>query len=87
MPGIKTRELLDVLSNGDFHSIQLKGLQNGSFVMMIERRSGFFYHENSNGVIKEYPKVDNALIWVKRKSTVKAVLVDIEIWQDDLRKR
>jgi hypothetical protein len=55
--------------------------------MMIERRSGFFYHENSNGVIKEYPRVDNALIWLKRKTTVKAVLVDIEIWQDDLRKR
>ena len=87
MPRIKTVELLVILDTGDFKAIRLKGLQNGSFYMMIESAKGSFIHESADGRIKEYPKADNALAWLKRKASVKEVVVDIEIWQADSEKR
>ena len=83
MPRIRTEELLDRISAGDFTAIKLKGLQDGSFFMMIETATGAFIHENPKGNIKEYPKVENALAWLKRKANIKEVVVDIEIWKAD----
>ncbi len=68
MARIRTPELLDLLAQNVFTSIKLKGLQNGTFCMMIETAEGSFIHENSDGSIKEYPKADNALAWLKRKA-------------------
>ena len=76
-----------ILDTGDFTAVRLKGLQNGSFYMMIESAKGSFIHESSDGSIKEYPKADNALAWLKRKASIKEVVVDIEIWQVDSEKR
>jgi hypothetical protein len=83
MPRIRTAELLDVLARNAFTVIKLKGLQNGTFCMMIETADGSFIHENSDGNIKEYPKADNALGWLKRKARINEVLVDLEIWKAD----
>jgi len=83
MPRIKTAELLERVTNGDFEVIKLKGLQGGTFYMVLETLDGSFIHESSDGAVKEYPKVDNALTWLKRKTSTREVVVDIEIWQAD----
>jgi hypothetical protein len=83
MPRIRTAELLAVLAQNAFTAIKLKGLQNGTFYMIIETPEGSFIHENPDGNIKEYPKADNALAWLKRKARIKEVVVDLEIWKAD----
>jgi len=86
MPRIKSEELLERVAKGDFNAIKLKGLQAGSFYMVLETADGPLIHESSKGSIKEYPKVDHALAWLKRKTSVKEVVIDIEIWRDDAKK-
>jgi len=83
MPRTKTTQLLERIANGDFEVIKLKGLQGGTFCMILESSDGSFIHESSDGSVKEYPKVDYALTWLKRKTGVNVVVVDIEIWQVD----
>ena len=83
MLGIKSTELLNRIDKGDFTSLTLKGLQNGSFLMLLETNDGCFIHEHLNGEGKEYPKVDHALLWLKRKTKVKEIVVDVEIWNTD----
>jgi len=83
MPRIKTNELLERLGRGDFECLKLRGQQDGSFCMVLESTDGSFIHEGSDGTVKEYPKVDHALAWLKRKTHTKEVVVDIEIWQAD----
>jgi hypothetical protein len=83
MPLIKTEELLERIANGQFTSIRLNGLQSGSFCMLLEGTDGTFIHENRNGNIKEYPKVDKALIWLKRMTGLNEVTVNIVLWRSD----
>jgi len=83
VPGITTIELLDRTSKGYYDRITLKGLQNGSFCMMLECSDGCFIHQNRDGSLKEYPKVDHALAWLKRKTNLEQVTVDISLWHMD----
>jgi hypothetical protein len=86
MPRIKSKDLLDKVSEGTFTCIKIKGLQNGKFCMTVESLGEVFIHENVNGSIKEYNRVEDAIRWLKRKSEVKEVIVDIELWRDDIDK-
>jgi hypothetical protein len=83
MPRLKTPQLLERIAKGDFDKVVLKGSQFGTFYLLLECADGSFIHENLDGRLKEYPHADNALNWLKRKSGVKEVLVDIELWQAD----
>lgn len=83
MPRIKTNELLARIEAQDFDSIRLKGLQGGAFCLLLEGKDGTYLHENLRGELKEYPKADYALRWLKRKTGIKEIIVDIEIWNDD----
>jgi hypothetical protein len=83
VPRIKTKELLERVARGDFEVVKLKGLQGGPFCMILESTDGTFIHENPDGSVKEYPKVDHALAWLKRTTIIKEVVVDIEIWRSD----
>jgi hypothetical protein len=83
MSRIQTERLLGRLAEGDFQTIKLKGLQGGSFCMVLECEDGIFIHENPDETMKEYPKVDFVLAWLKRKTNVKEVIIDIELWQQD----
>ena len=83
MPRIKTDKLLERVVRGDFEAIKLRGLQDGTFCMVLESTDGAFIHESSDGTVKNYPKVDHALAWLKRKTSTKEVVVDIEIWRAD----
>ena len=83
MPRIRTDDLLERVIRGDFEIIKLRGLQSGTFCMVLESKEGSFIHENPDGTVKEYPKVENALTWLKRKTNTKEVVVDIEIWRAD----
>jgi hypothetical protein len=66
MPRIRTDNLLARLASGN-GVVKLKGLQGGSFCMLLECFDGAFIHENNDGTMKEYPDIDNALIWLKRR--------------------
>lgn len=81
MPRLKTEELLERLATGAESTVKLKGLQSGSFCMLLECADGIFIHENPGGTIKEYPKAEFALSWLKRKTDITLVSVDIELWQ------
>jgi len=85
MPRIQTPELLSRISEGDFVAIKLKGLQDGSFYLMLETAEDSFILEHSDGSMKEYPKVDHALTWLKRMTNAHEVVVDIELWRNDKR--
>jgi hypothetical protein len=87
MPSIKTNDLLERISKGAFKAIRMNGLQDGSFCMMLECADGTFIHENLDGSIKEYKRVDDALSWLKRKTGVKEIVVNLELWKNDLLKR
>ena len=54
--------------------------------MLLECVDGTFIHENLDGSIKEYKHVDDVLRWLKRKTGVKEVVVNLELWKDDLLK-
>lgn len=54
--------------------------------MLLECADGIFIHENADGTMKEYAKVDFALAWLKRKTNIKEVTVDIELWQQDAKR-
>jgi hypothetical protein len=84
MPGIKTNDLLGRIGKGDFLALRLNGLQDGSFCMMLDCVDGTFIHENLDGSIKEYNRVDDALSWLKRKTALKEIVVNFEIWKNDL---
>jgi len=86
MPGIKTNYLLERISKRDFLAVRLNGLQNGSFCMMLECADGTFIHENLDGIIKEYNRVDDALSWLKRKTGLNEIVVNLELWKNDLLK-
>ena len=86
MPRIRTEELLGRMAKGDFKGVKLKRLQGGSFCMLLESADGSFIHESADGSIKEYPQVDHALSWLKRKTSIKEIVVDIEIWRSDSNK-
>ena len=81
MPRIRTAELLNRVSNRDFTTIKLKGLQDGSFYLLLEGADGSFILENADGSMKQYPKADHALVWLKRMTDLKEIKVDIEIWR------
>jgi hypothetical protein len=85
MPRMRTNELLDRIEKGAYQNITLKGLQNGAFYLLLSCADGTFIYENDDGNIKEYPKVDNALVWLRRMTNAKTVHVDIEIWRDDIK--
>jgi hypothetical protein len=84
MPRIRTDELLERIRNVAYQSINLKGLQNGSFYLVLQCEDGSFIHENDDGGMKEYPKADHALLWLRRMTKAKMIIIDIEIWRDDL---
>ena len=86
MSRIKTDDLLGRIAKGDFEGVKLKGLQGGSFCLLLESADGSFIHESADGSIKEYPQVDHALTWLKRNTTLKEVVVDIEIWRNDAKR-
>ena len=86
MPGINTEELLARIASGDMQNVKLKGLQRGSFCMLLECGDGIFIHYNRDGTMKEYPKVEFALSWLKRKTDLNVVTLDIELWQQDAKK-
>lgn len=83
MPRIKTDEFQNRISRGDFRAVRLTGSQGGAFYMMLEVTDSTYILENANGSIKEYPKADHALAWLKRKTSLKEVIVNIEIWRSD----
>ena len=83
MPRIRTTELLNRISAGDFTAVKLKGLQDGSFYLLLESSDGSFILENADGSMKEYPKADHALVWLKRMTNLKDLVLDIEIWRTD----
>jgi len=83
MPRIRSGELLRTISQNNFTTIKLKGLQSGSFYLLLETDDLSFILENDDGSMKEYPKADNALTWLKRMTNLKEVMVDIEIWRSD----
>jgi hypothetical protein len=85
MPRIRTTELLSRISQGDFTAIKLKGLQDGTFYLLLETAAGSSILENTDGSMKQYPKVDHALTWLKRMTNAKEVVVDVEIWRADER--
>ena len=87
MPRIKTNDLPERISKGGFLAVRLNGLQDGSFCMMLECADGIFIHENLDVSIKEYKHVDDALSWLKRKTGVKEIVVNLELWKNDLLKR
>jgi len=72
MPRIKTEELLDRITRGDEATVKLKGLQRGSFCMLLECADGVFIHENPDGTMKEYPKLDFALSWLIALDNIRA---------------
>jgi hypothetical protein len=55
--------------------------------MLLECADGIFIHENLDGGVKEYKHVDHALSWLKRKTGVKEIVVNLELWKNDLLKR
>ena len=85
MPRIKNEALLTRISQNNFTAIRLKGLQGGSFYLMLESEEGSFILENADGSMKEYPKIDHALTWLKTMTSANQVVVDIEIWRNDER--
>jgi hypothetical protein len=80
MPRIKTDELLEKLSNGDFTAVKLRAVQNGSFILLLESAGGILIHENPDGSVKEYPKADHALTWLRRMTNVNEIVVDMALW-------
>jgi hypothetical protein len=85
MPRIQKADLLSRISEGDFNAIKLRGLQDGSFCLLLEANEDSFILENAEGSMTQYPKVDHALTWLKRMTNAKEVVVDIEIWRADER--
>ena len=83
MPRIQKADLLSRISEGDFNAIKLRGLQDGSFCLLLEADDDSFIVENADCSMKQYPKVDHALTWLKRMTNAKEVVVDIEIWRAD----
>jgi hypothetical protein len=85
MPRIGTDELLERIKS-DNCVVVLKGLLGGSFFLLLECKNGIFIHENPNGTMKEYPNINHALSWLKRKTDLKRITVDIELWKQDRRR-
>jgi hypothetical protein len=83
MPRIRTEELLNRLASGDFTTLKLRVVSGEVFVMLLECEDGTFIHENNNGEMKEYPKVDNALSWLRRTTKINEIFIDIAYWRLD----
>jgi hypothetical protein len=83
MSRIKTEELLDRIETGQFGIIRISGFQSGEFYMMLVDDDGVFIHENSDGSKKVYRKVENALDWLKRKTKINKVEIDITLWKEN----
>jgi len=87
MPRIRTEEFMNRVASRDFKTIRLKGVQAGSWYLMLETPEDvFLILENEDGTMKEYPKVDHALVWLKRMTNLKEIIVDIDLWKKDTRK-
>jgi hypothetical protein len=73
---------LDRIEKGQFEIIRISGFQSGEFYMMLVGDDGVFIHENRDGSKKVYHKVENALDWLKRKTKINRVELDITLWKE-----
>jgi hypothetical protein len=85
MARIRSELFLSRVHQNDFTRIKLKGVQDGTFCLLLEAADGTFILENENGSMKTYPKTDHALTWLRRMTNLTEVTVDIEIWRSDER--
>lgn len=83
MPHIRTEELLDRIEKKQFKLIRLSGFQDGEFCMMLVDEDGVFIHENKDGSTKQYQKVENAIDWLKRKTKLNKIELDITLWKEN----
>jgi hypothetical protein len=83
MEKIKQAEVVERIESGEVRTIMLRGLQNGKFCMLLRTDEGWLIHQTVEGEVKEYPFADHALRWLKRKTKVKEITINIELWQED----
>ncbi len=85
MSRLRTADLLQRITAGDYTAIKIKGSQSGLFYLVLEDRDGVWIHENDNGSMKVYPSADHALKWLRRTTKLTEIIVDIEIWMGDVK--
>ena len=50
---------------------------------MLVDDDGTFIHVNADGSRKVYAKVDNVLEWLKRKTKIRKLEIDIGLWKEN----
>lgn len=83
MARIKSEEFLGRLAHSDFNQIKLRGLQDGLFCLLLECSEACFILENNDGSVKSYNNLHNVLGWLKRKTDVSEVVINLELWKHD----
>ena len=59
------------------------GMQNGKFCLMLETEEGIFIHQGRDGRSKEYRRVEDILDWLKRKTQLNKMEIDITIYKEN----
>jgi hypothetical protein len=81
MARIRGEDFSTRISTGDFSQIMLRGLQDGSFCLLLECGEDCFILENNDGSVKSYNNLHNVLSWLKRKTAITEVIVSLELWR------
>jgi hypothetical protein len=79
MPRINTEELFTRIRAGNYKFVLLRGMQDGTFYLVLECEDGSFVLLNQNEQQMEFPKVDNALVWLKRMTDLEEFVVNISL--------
>lgn len=83
MARIKGEAFLGRIANGDYNRVKLRGLQDGSFCLLLECSEDCFILENKDGSVRSYNNLHSVLGWLKRKTAVAEVIVNLELWNHD----
>ena len=87
MAGINSEDLLNRIRAGNYKSVLLRGLQDGKFYLVVEAEDGPFVLLDKNGRQMVFPKVDNALVWLRRMTDLEEFVVNIKLLPKDANRR
>lgn len=83
MARIRDEEFLARIKERAYNRLTLRGLQDGTFCLLLECADACFILENQDGSVKSYRSLPNVLDWLKRKTGVTEVVVDLALWKQD----
>ena len=83
MEKIKKTRFLQIIHEDPHGELEIMGIQNGKFLLLYHAEKQSYIYCKHDGRHKEYPRIDQILDWIKRKTQTRNAHIRFDIWNDD----